>query len=567
MERPAEMRSPGQPVRFGLAFALSLLTLLVLLSSSWDDAPSWDEPMHVTGGYTNLGFGVNFVGTAHPPLTQDLSALAVRALMDTPPLESWRTYRADLCMRELWSGRLDPQTLIRTARLPIIVLSSLFAGLMLLTVGQRHGTAAGLIAAGMLALSPNFLAHASLVNTDVAAAAMIYLSLWFLAGYLAEPTLRRLLAFALVAATAQIAKFSCLIVYPVYLVAITVSSARWRHWKRAPLVILVFVGLIWSVYVAHPTGPRLAEAFLQARVGGTDTPAARFLKQTYRRRLIRPLGWYLTGVLGQGRHVAKGHDYAPYLAGKLRPGGTRWYFPILLVVKVPLGITVLVLLGLSVRRRLSAEEGLYAGFSLLYLGIAVLSPLNLGIRHILPIFPCVFALTGARLGPVWESSGSARRRLAIGMAFACAAVSCLLTYPRFLSYFNVLAGGRVLAVDSNFDWGTDLYRLSRRAASQGWKPLTIDYFGSISPAVYLGPDSMVFDPEAPPASGYFAASMSKYLPLLAWMESTEIEPEKAAEKELLRGFVRRLEKVETVGSILVFRILPAPASQDAQGGP
>lgn len=541
---------------FALAAAFSLAALLLLLTSSWNDSPSWDEPVHVAGGYTNLGFGVNFVGSAHPPLVQDLAGLSVRTLVDSRALKSWRDYRADLCTRELWDGSIDPQRMIRAARLPIIILSSLFVGVLFLSVSERHGMPAGCLAASLLLLCPNYLTHSRFVHTDAAASALIYLSLWFLAGYLRAPSVGRLFGFALVAATAQIAKFSCLILYPIYLIAITVSRQRWSHWKRAPLVGVIFLLLIGFTYRTHVMGPRLAQIYLEARTGGTNTSMARLLKWSYRRPVTRRYGWYLTGVVGQFRHAVLGHDYVPYLAGKLHPGGTHWYFPVLLLVKVPLGILALVVAGFFVRRTWSLEERLFGGFSLLYLSMAIASPLNLGIRHILPVFPCIFALTGCALGPELMKPNGRKLRAAVALALASASISLMLAYPRYVSYFNILAAGRIPAVDSNFDWGTDLHRLAQRATEQGWKPLTIDYFGAIDPGIYLGPDVKEFDSKSPPETGYFVASTSKYLPLLAWVDNKTIEPERASEKARLGRWLPRLELVERVGAIRVFRILP-----------
>ncbi|MFN7927885.1 MAG: hypothetical protein U0Y68_08045 [Blastocatellia bacterium] len=68
------------------------------------------------------------------------------------------------------------------------------------------------------------------------------------------------------------------------------------------------------------------------------------------------------------------------------------------------------------------------------------------------------------------------------------ALSAVLIYPHFLSYFNELAGGPqhgyTILADSNIDWGQDLKALAeyRRAHPEG--TLYLSYFGTALPQYY-----------------------------------------------------------------------------------
>jgi len=56
----------------------------------------------------------------------------------------------------------------------------------------------------------------------------------------------------------------------------------------------------------------------------------------------------------------------------------------------------------------------------------------------------------------------------------------LRAWPDYLAYFNAAAGPhpeRVL-VDSNLDWGQDLYRLADTVRARGIDSLRVHYFGS-----------------------------------------------------------------------------------------
>jgi hypothetical protein len=63
-------------------------------------------------------------------------------------------------------------------------------------------------------------------------------------------------------------------------------------------------------------------------------------------------------------------------------------------------------------------------------------------------------------------------------------------WPYYLSYFNQLGGGTqngyLLAVDSNYDWGQDLYRLRDWVQEHHIKKIAIDYFGGGNPRYELG---------------------------------------------------------------------------------
>jgi hypothetical protein len=55
-------------------------------------------------------------------------------------------------------------------------------------------------------------------------------------------------------------------------------------------------------------------------------------------------------------------------------------------------------------------------------------------------------------------------------------------WPDYLAYFNPVAGARPerVLVDSNLDWGQDLYRLADTVHARGIDSLHVHYFGSTS---------------------------------------------------------------------------------------
>jgi hypothetical protein len=112
-------------------------------------------------------------------------------------------------------------------------------------------------------------------------------------------------------------------------------------------------------------------------------------------------------------------------------------------------------------------------------------PHNIGIRHLLPVYPFLASSARPLLARILENrhaSGRARAAAAVWMLLpAVSAAELAWIHPHELSYFNPLAGGpaagaRILS-DSNVDWGLDLIRLAAELKRRGVSDPTVAYFG------------------------------------------------------------------------------------------
>jgi hypothetical protein len=117
----------------------------------------------------------------------------------------------------------------------------------------------------------------------------------------------------------------------------------------------------------------------------------------------------------------------------------------------------------------------------------MLSHVNIGVRHILPVYPFVLLLAGAGIQAMLASKHVALR-IALGVLAASWVGEVGLQYPNWLSFFNPLVGGprygaRFLA-DSNVDWGQDLKPLKHWMDGAGVTRVNLAYFGSADPAYY-----------------------------------------------------------------------------------
>jgi tetratricopeptide (TPR) repeat protein len=117
----------------------------------------------------------------------------------------------------------------------------------------------------------------------------------------------------------------------------------------------------------------------------------------------------------------------------------------------------------------------------IYFLVAVISTLNIGIRHILPVYPFLIILAG------WGAAEliRAKRKLAYGVAFVLAfgILSSLRVFPVYLAYANELWGGPANTYkylsDSNADWGQQLKSVKRYLDQRHVKNCWFAYFADV----------------------------------------------------------------------------------------
>jgi hypothetical protein len=143
-----------------------------------------------------------------------------------------------------------------------------------------------------------------------------------------------------------------------------------------------------------------------------------------------------------------------------------------LAVKTPLPFVGLLLYGVLMRKpgEMRRDAFVALAFSLGILLFSFSSNINLGIRHILPVYTGFSIVAGLGAARLFESSGKARTSgWALGALLMWMAATSALAHPDYLPYFNALAGGepeRIL-VDSDLDWGQDMKRLAKRLQEVG----------------------------------------------------------------------------------------------------
>ncbi len=479
--------------------------LALALHVSHRNSAAFDElHHHLPSGYTALAQGSFWMknGT-NPPFFDAAYALPLWGMdlhpaWDHPSLASQDRpgFGVELAFR---SGGDLTRILSRARLLPILVgaVGVWAAG----TLGTLlYGSRGGLLSACITALNPLLLANAPLVKSDVAAGTFATLTALAVLRDLRRPSTSGLWLAGIFLGTSQLAKFSCLALYgvlPVWLWLGTqsrwASERRSRAWCARRLGALLGIsGLtIWGGYgfQVHPLlhndadpGPELE--ILEQAVGRVGlSRAAPFLRRAALDLPI-PLADYLDSLPGTLVFAMRRGYATQFFLGEISQDGWLSYYPIALFLKSPVGLWILLALGLCVRASASTrrfEEISLACWCATFLAIACASRNNTGVRYLFPMLPCLWTLAGRAAAGI--SGPSHRRILACGAALVLFTVESLSAHPYPVGHFSWAVGGgrngyRTLR-DSNADMGQGLLALAefeRTFREPGWT-LAVQYGG------------------------------------------------------------------------------------------
>ena len=177
-----------------------------------------------------------------------------------------------------------------------------------------------------------------------------------------------------------------------------------------------------------------------------------------------PAPEFFDGIRSALRHNSEGHP--SYLLGRNGNFGWWYYFPVALAVKTPIAFLILSALGawLCIKRRAQAGALLPLAFVLGILLPAMAGHVNIGVRHILPIYMGLSIIAAAGLIRIAQTTAVGALALVLWMA-----ISGALSHPDYLAYFNEFAGSEPekVLVDSDLDWGQSTKPLARRLKQLG----------------------------------------------------------------------------------------------------
>jgi hypothetical protein len=119
---------------------------------------------------------------------------------------------------------------------------------------------------------------------------------------------------------------------------------------------------------------------------------------------------------------------------------------------------------------------------IVYGAVALTAHLNLGIRHVLPVYPFIYLLIG-RAVTRFTARVVKPGAIVLGLGLA---IENVVAFPNYIPFFNAIANPYRLHLlsDSNLDWGQDLIELAHWRQRNPTVNLYLAYFGSAPPQAY-----------------------------------------------------------------------------------
>lgn len=442
-----------------------------------------DESPHIFAGYRYwqcCDFGVN---VEHPPL---LKLLAAAPLISKDLIQpSWdcgskitstdESYLAG----NLFLAKNNPDNIVIPARLSAALMSLFLAAIVFLAAREMCGRFEAVVALGLLAFEPNIIAHGSLVTTDMAVAATMFAAVYVFYRYRKNPTAIRFLVVGLATGATLASKHSGILILPVlftlfiadfFLVRKTEIEAniRRRFLRRVAAfagIVFIAFAVLWAFYGfrydAVPNDSRppvlVEDIFVGAPPEVINSPVVKTMRAVTR---IFPES-YAAGLF----HVIRGGNRPMFLLGKVYPTARWFYFPAAFSIKTSVALLILLTLGLLTigLYRTHRREMLFLLLpALVFFGVSLISGLNIGVRHILPVYPFFIVIAAAGIC-YWARKHRIVQYVLIALLIFHA-VAAFRTVPNYLAFANDFWGGtnnthRLLS-DSNVEWGQN-YKLAR----------------------------------------------------------------------------------------------------------
>ncbi|MBA3715244.1 MAG: tetratricopeptide repeat protein [Pyrinomonadaceae bacterium] len=436
-----------------------------------------DEAYHIAAGVSYVRTGDYRLNPEHPPLTKLWIGAALFG--GSFQLSPFRTIHDKFDERNLTEEVVyqinDPDLVQRRTRAAMLGLNAFLLLAFALAVRRTFGYCMALSALAFLVIDPTVAAHMPVVMTDLPVAllsttALLLAVVAFRSWRIANLVIASLaLGFALGAKhsglIAMVAVATCGVV-----MVITDASRKGvtkcaRHLGLVAAVLLGAVIVLWGLYGFRfnesPTGRDFFNRPLAAKINDVQSPLVEQSLHLMSRGHLLPRA-YLWGLADVVRAGFEGRSFTLYAFGQTYVNQTPFYFfPGVLMVKLPLGLIALSVIGIGLIliRKVSHlwAAPLYGVIGLAILWLIVLAFSNAGyagIRHALSVIPPLAILGAITIKAAVEKRSPILR----GCAAFAAAVALVSALPvvRPWEYYNELVGGAANAFRYFNDEGIDL---------------------------------------------------------------------------------------------------------------
>ncbi|MCL5004429.1 MAG: glycosyltransferase family 39 protein [Patescibacteria group bacterium] len=536
-----------------LLAVIVLVSFGLMLNASLQESATMDELAHIPAGYGYVKYLDYRLNPEHPPLVKAIATfpLLFKNLGFPTDKPAWQidiNGQWTAGAQFLYESGNNADEIIQWSRLGPMLLTIILLIFIYVWTKELLGRWWALMPTFLFGLSPTVLAHGHYVTTDIGAALGIFVALYYFIKFLSSPSKEHLLFAGIAFGIAQLLKFSAVLLIPFFIFLIVVfyihkTALDWKNtepskrikrffiraFRYAKSVFVIFIigyAIVYAAYFIftynYPIEKQKfdTESILTSFAGGPKPEISTCRNFEMRcladanilmsgNKYLRPFAEYMLGVLMVMQRSNGGNT--GYFLGEVSSTGWWYYFPILFLLKEPVPSLILILLAFLIafwkiikKSRFSSlisnffeyltlhfAEFSMLSFAIFYWLYSVKSPLNIGIRHILPTMPFIYILIASAAKKTISSSV---KKIILAALLLWFALETLFAAPYYLSYSNQFGGGiwngYKYAVDSNYDWGQDLKRLKKFVdnppAGEQIDKIAIDYFGGGNPKYYLG---------------------------------------------------------------------------------
>ena len=547
----------------GIYLCLFLVFFSELLLGSKQLSLTSDEPPHIAHGYLMLKTGDTWALSdhRHPPLLNMLAASPLLLQPEQPDPRQIASWQEDfvLYVRALWPQLGPVERLAYVTRFPNILLSILLLS-MVIRWTQEITHPLGAVFAGLLmVVDPTMVAHAQLNTTDIGLTFFACLAIYLVDHTAKKRTLLQLVYSGFALGCAMATKATGLLLAPVVVVIMLWRTTQ--HYAELKLPTRECLKTITKKW--------LAQSFI---VGVLSVISVLIIYALP--RMLSSNFDLLSGLVDHVKllSLTLSERYrSAFLAGEIRQGGWWWYFPYTFAIKTPIPSILFVLsatiVTLSQPKKMLKWVSLWL-FPIIYIFLAVRSHLNIGYRHLLPVFPFFYIAVGGLIKKLVSSPNHISRsikanrasltlaRVVTALLFVWQAIDLALVFPFPLAYFNAFVGGpsngyRYL-VDSNVDWGQSFLALRKYMQSENIPWTWLSYYTWIDPAAY----DITYRPLPPEDESHTIPRRYNPLPGVYTLSATTLQGIMMADPNLYDWFRHRAPTGQPGYGLLVYNIEP-----------
>ena len=377
--------------------------------------------------------------------------------------------------------------LLKKGRLPGLLFSLLGIPLLIMLGAELGDIRKGIYGAFLYSFSPNMLAHARLMTPDASVSVLFIAVILVWIRMLRSQSAMMAAGGGVLLGIALATKYSAGLMVPVLSMAWLLCTPRTRlrgfgNTVVAGIIAAVTLLGIYSISVV----PVLDHISLDSERGEEVIRYSAYLESALGRFLIMPAVVYRYGALIAGNAVMKS-----YLLGRFSFDGWLSYFPVAVAIKTPLSLLLLVSCAVGWHLRQSGFRPvkpiyLVVMIPLFYIAVTLLLGIQVGLRHILPVYPFLCLIAGSLIAE-WARRRDMLRMIA-WVFMIILGIESILIHPHYLAFFNIGTGnpsnGSRYLVDCNLDWGQDLPALARYQKEHDIPEIRLSYFGTDDPSRY-----------------------------------------------------------------------------------